>query len=378
MADAALPRPAAQAQPWRALRISFILSSLKLSGGVEAIVAYANGLSARGHRVSLVIPGGTADADVAALLAEQVTIIESSHAFGGRRNVFTNVRLAASLANAVPPSDIVIATHTPTTLSSLIAVHLLRRGRGVWLFMDYAQMFAGRAAEGWLLRNALRWHALALTISRATADELAQHARGKIRVVGLGIAHLAQLAPVDFAGRPQQPPVLFHLGDNRPRKGLADFLDAAERVRRVRPDVQIVVASKEPCALESLPYVTFHLKPSSAQLAAFYQSCTMLVSASWAEGLGYPPLEAMACATPVVMTETGGSRDYAVDGENCLLVPPRRPDLLAQAILRLLDDPALAARLAAAGPPTAARFDWEIVTDRLEGALLEVAEAPRT
>ena len=357
-------------QSWRALRISFILSSLNLSGGVQAIIEYANRLVARGHTITLVVPRGTMDAAVAATLDGRVQCLESAVSLAGRRNLFTNLRLAFSLARSVPASDLVVATHTPTTLSSLLAVQLLRRGAGVWLFMDYAQMFAGRAAERWLLRNALRWHRLAITISHATAAELARYAPGRIEVAGLGISNLANLHPVYVHARPQARS-LFYLGDNRPRKGLADFLRAAELVCAQAPDIQVVVASKDPCVLETNVPVTFHLKPDAAQLALLFQSCSVFVSASWAEGLGNPPLEAMACAAPVVMTETGGSRDYAVDGENCLLVPPQQPERLADAILRVLNDPALAARLSAAGPATAARFDWDIVMDRLETALLE-------
>jgi glycosyltransferase involved in cell wall biosynthesis len=58
-------------------------------------------------------------------------------------------------------------------------------------------------------------------------------------------------------------------------------------------------------------------------------------------------LETMACGRPLVATETPGIRDYVVDGETGLLVPPGDPDAFADAVGSLLDDPETAGRLAA-------------------------------
>jgi glycosyltransferase involved in cell wall biosynthesis len=160
-----------------------------------------------------------------------------------------------------------------------------------------------------------------------------------------------------------------YLGDFRPRKGLADFLAAAERVHEQRGDIRLVLVLKEGGGLEtSVPHEVIE-RPDNAVLAETYAGSDLFVSSSWYEGFGLPPLEAMACGTPVVLTDSGGVRDFARDGENCLVVPPQHPDLLADAIVKVLDDPVLAARLRQAGPPTAAEFTWEKAVDRLEEAL---------
>ena len=64
----------------------------------------------------------------------------------------------------------------------------------------------------------------------------------------------------------------------------------------------------------------------------------------------------MACGTACVLTSVGGVNEYARDGENALLVPPGEPGHFVAAILRLLDDPTLRARLVAAGRETTKRF----------------------
>ncbi len=72
-----------------------------------------------------------------------------------------------------------------------------------------------------------------------------------------------------------------------------------------------------------------------------------------------PPLEAMACGTPVVVSDSGGVRDFAEDGENCVVVPARNPEALAEGIVRLLGDRELRARLGEAGVAAASAYTLE-------------------
>ncbi len=76
------------------------------------------------------------------------------------------------------------------------------------------------------------------------------------------------------------------------------------------------------------------------------------------EGLSGAVRESLAAGVPVVATDVGGNRELVLDGETGLLVPPEDPAALATAIRRLLDDRALATRLAANG----ARFVRERLT----------------
>ena len=79
----------------------------------------------------------------------------------------------------------------------------------------------------------------------------------------------------------------------------------------------------------------------------------------------------MACGAPVVTTETLGSHEYAIPGENCLLVPPRNPGELAAGNLRVLVDAELADQLRRKRTFTAAGFSWDAAVDRFEKALTD-------
>jgi glycosyltransferase involved in cell wall biosynthesis len=367
------------------MRLVFVLSSLSLSGGVLLVIDYANRLAARGHTVAVVYPKGAVDPAMAAALAPNVQQVQAGVSLEQGRTLLGKLRLSAGLARAIPPADVVIATHTPTVVPVVLATTppRLRRApsRRAWLYMDYDEMFAGRPAERWLLHRGPAWFDLVMTISHPLAEAAQQDGARNVVVTGAGLAR------GDLFSRQAALPAdvshcrIFYLGDDRPRKGLAEVLEAVRQLLPELGGLQLVVASKRPLALPPDLPCELHIAPADAELVALYRSSRLFVSASWGEGLGYPPLEAMASGVPTVIADSVGVRDYARHEENCLLVPPRDAPALAAAMRRLLGDPPLAARLVQAGAATAARYRWDAVIDRCESALLALlprAPAPPT
>jgi glycosyltransferase involved in cell wall biosynthesis len=84
-------------------------------------------------------------------------------------------------------------------------------------------------------------------------------------------------------------------------------------------------------------------------------------------------LEALASGLPVVSTNIGGLPHLLDDGHDALLVPPDDPDAMAAAVRRLLDEPGLAGRLAAAGHEKVEACDWSRVLPRWQALLGAVA-----
>jgi len=354
----------------QALRVSFTLSSLWLSGGVMLVIEMANRLAARGHVVALVAPGNATDPLMAGMIASNVRVICSPVGRQPGEGRLHHARLALSLAKALPASDVILSTHTPTTVPTALAGIWQPRSARFWLFMDTSEMFAKGTLERWLFAHAMRWHSGALCISKATAGELRSAAPEIVKVVGMGLSHETLLTPryIDERSR-NEPPVLLYVGDDRPRKGLADFLAAAEILAAQGRALRLEIVSRTPCKVAcSLPHRT-QIAPPPEELAELLKSCDCYVMASWMEGLGNVPLEAMACATPVVLTDAGGPGEYARHEENCLVVPPRNPQSIAAAIARILDERNLARRLSVAGPATADQNRWSPVIDRVERLL---------
>ena len=160
-------------------------------------------------------------------------------------------------------------------------------------------------------------------------------------------------------------------------KGVADGLAAVTAARPRVPGLSLVgFGVKLP--RQALPYDEFHANPPQGALAALYSGCDVYLCPSWDEGLGMPPMEAMACGAALVTYDNGGCRDYAVDGETALVAPRRDVDALTAALARMATDAPLRARLAAAGcARVTTAFDWERAVVRLEARLAAGASARR-
>ncbi len=93
------------------------------------------------------------------------------------------------------------------------------------------------------------------------------------------------------------------------------------------------------------------------QIRQLYQIADLLIYPSWYEGFGLPPLEAMACGVPVVVSNRGALPETV--GDAALIVDPDDPTQLANAVQRLLHDPSLQTDLRTRGLARAAQFRWE-------------------
>lgn len=113
--------------------------------------------------------------------------------------------------------------------------------------------------------------------------------------------------------------------------------------------------------------VRFGSLARSEVAAAYADADAVLFPSTWAEPFGLVPVEAMACATPVVATGVGGSAEFLVHEANCLLVEPGDPAALAAAVRRLAGDPSLRRRLVEGGSVTAHQLDVDRLTDVMEG-----------
>jgi glycosyltransferase involved in cell wall biosynthesis len=159
--------------------------------------------------------------------------------------------------------------------------------------------------------------------------------------------------------------VLF-VGTLEPRKNVAGLLRAFARVAAAEPEVPLVIAGGKGWLYDEIfalhkqlglgDRVRFTGYAAAEELPRLYAAATVFVYPSFYEGFGLPPLEAMACGTPVVASNASSLPE--VVGEAGLTVDPRDEGALAAALLLLLRDPDRRAALRAAGLARAAGFSW--------------------
>ena len=163
------------------------------------------------------------------------------------------------------------------------------------------------------------------------------------------------------------------------RKGVRKVIKAAEKLRRKGFPLRLVFFDslvgedkKDPRPLiRTLVPHDFYINLPQDRMAWLFSQADIFVGAERRAGWANTAAEAMACGLPVVCTPSG-SRDFAIPDETALVVPFSHPFLLARQIRRLIEDPELRERLAAAGHRKIGEFTWDALAARLEAIFHEV------
>jgi glycosyltransferase involved in cell wall biosynthesis len=159
-------------------------------------------------------------------------------------------------------------------------------------------------------------------------------------------------------------------------KGLSFAFDALIGLQRGGEAVEIVwVTAVAPQVYTDLA-CELHINPDRADIGRVFGSCHVLIFPSLIEGLGNPPVEAMSAGVAVVVADNGGSREYAVDGHNCLLVRPGDSASIRSAVQRLIDDDDLRMRLVRGGLQTAESYRRERARVHVAEFVATVLESP--
>lgn len=175
--------------------------------------------------------------------------------------------------------------------------------------------------------------------------------------ISLVTATNARPPVVGFALRPEQ------------YKGVDDLLEAIKIVRKQYPDAAFESFGRYRDDAVLPDDVVVHGYLDDVALAAFYRRIMMFVSPSHSEGWGLTVTEAMANGAAVVVTQDGGSRDFAIPNETALTVPSGDPPALAVAISQLLTDGELRSRLVEGALERCQKMSWDVFMERLEPLL---------
>jgi len=226
----------------------------------------------------------------------------------------------------------------------------------------------------WLPRVLPRVNAV-ITDSNASRSDIEQYLpvdRSRLFVVPLGVHPRYYPRPkaesIALASRYGLPEGYFlFVGSVEERKNLRRLLQACARLWAAgekRPLAVVgarrwkyskILQTVQDLALESHVLFTGHVP--DADLPALYGGADLFVFPSLYEGFGLPPLEAMACGTPVVTSNTSSLPE--VVGDAAITVDPYDVEALAESMHRVLSDPDLADDLRQRGLERAAGFTWE-------------------
>ena len=191
--------------------------------------------------------------------------------------------------------------------------------------------------------------------------------------------------------RPDAPTVI-SVSRLVPRKGMDTLVRAAAQLARSRPDLQVAIAGtgRDQRRLKALAAkleapVTLLGRLDDADIAAIYGCAdvfAMLCRTRWRgleqEGFGIVFLEAAASGVPQVAGRSGGAHEAVLDNETGVVLDPADPHSAAAAISSLLHDDERRHRMGSAARRRAeASFSYDVLAERLRGALAEIADNAR-
>ncbi|AFZ66504.1 glycosyltransferase family 4 protein [Deinococcus peraridilitoris] len=227
-----------------------------------------------------------------------------------------------------------------------------------------------------VVRPAVRMASRVFTVSEFSRREIITWAGvPEHQVVNVHNGVSRALSPHGAKHRQDRPYVLY-VGNRKPHKNIPRLLEAfAHRYAR---DVTLVLTGDADAETEAhlarlrlRGDVQFAGSLCDQALARYYRGALALVMPSLYEGFGLPPLEAMACGTPVVTSHATSLPE--VVGDAALTFDPRNTDDLTHALDRVLGDAALRAALRERGLRRAQHFSWDRTANIVQ---LHLMQAP--
>jgi glycosyltransferase involved in cell wall biosynthesis len=255
----------------------------------------------------------------------------------------------------------VIEAHGHRELMYLLALRPFLRFKLVAYFHGWTETNLLTREESWLCAQVWKLAPILITVCRNFKERLCRRGlnASRIEVFYNGVnLDLCRSMPTDGDVRreldlSEGAPLVLVIGRLSGEKGQVNFLRAFARIVERRPEAKAVIVGDGP-DLGLLRALTRELQLECNVVFAgyqrnvrkFYEAADVLVVPSKSEGMPIVVLEGMVFGVPIVSTLVGGVPEIIEDGKNGLLVPTEDPAGLAQAVLRLIGDPALARQLA--------------------------------
>jgi len=348
-------------------------------GGQNQVLLTVNGLRAVGQRAALV---AHPDGELRRRAAEGLELIpvaprtemDLSAAWKFSRLV---KRLAPDVIHAHDPHGVAMASLALSLSSSSAA----KGGRLPVLVASRRVDFhlKGNSFSRWKYRQVDCFLAASEAIRKMLVADGVDASRTITIHEGIDVDHVRAAPAVNVHEAfflPHGAPVVGNVAALVPHKGQRYLIDAAHRVVQQMPDVRFVILGEGELRDHLEKQVHEHHLEKHVFLPGFridvlgcIKAFDLFVMSSVTEGLGTSLLDAMAAARPIVATTAGGIPEIVDDGATGLLVPPRDPRALADAIVRALGDRSLRQRMGDAG---FARVNEHFTVERMVEQTIEV------
>jgi hypothetical protein len=348
------------------MKITFLTPNINISGGVKIILGYADRLTKKGHKVTVICPQST----FTRKRVKKVPIIYPKRVIMNLLKhkpdwieIVANIKYVPSYEeNYIPDGDVIIATAWQT--ASYVKDYSLRKGKKYYLVQGYEAEIFGSIEE---VNKTYTYPLEKIVVANWLRVLLKEKFNENSQLI---------LNPIDLD-------VFYPTGDRRNNeygricmlhhtsvwKGISDGVKAFEIAKQKYPKIQLVMFGSWTSKIDI--DCEYYYRPFGGELRRIYNSCDIFLCPSWREGFTLPPAEAMACRCALVTTDIGGTSDYAIPGKTALVSPPKNPEKLAENLKKLLNDKGLCKKIAQDGYNYVQKFTWDKAVDKMEKLFLK-------
>jgi len=353
------------------MKISFILPTASMAGGIRVVAIYAKALCEMGHEVVLVSPPPR----ILPFKDKLKSIIKGKGwpTPRGTKSHLDDISVTHLILDEwrpvvdddVPDADVIIATWWET--AEWIMALSDKKGAKVY-FVQHHEVHPYLPIER--CKATYRFPMHKIVIAKWLENTMdCDYNDTEVDLVSNSVDHEQFFAPV--RGKQNIPTVGF-LYSKSSYKGVDITLEVINKLRNKFPELRVIsFGSVKPVDMNELgERIEFHHSPEQDEIRDIYSKCDIWITASKTEGFNLPAMEAMACRTPVASTKAGWPEEVIEEGVNGVLVNVDDVDALSNgiaSILSLSDEEWM--KISEGAYQTTAESSWDVSAELFEDAL---------
>ncbi len=352
------------------MKIVFVLPSIGIGGGTRVVFKHASMLRNKGHIVWIVFPQFPPiyidDINTLRKIKYYIKKVIYNSSIQNSIDLFgedINVTKIPYLHNrCFPNADVVIATQWSTAK----IVNCLDQSKGVkFYFIQGYETFTGPID---LVEStyslSLNKIVVATWLKSIIKDKYNQESSVVMNGVDTNLFFNDTSSNKDRNRK--RVLMLYH---SNPIKGIQDGISAFLLARKHSPNIDLVMFGV--WKGNDVPeWVEFHVNPSQEQIRMLYCSSDVFVCPSKVEGFALPPMEAMACKVPTVLTNVGAISEYSIAGTTALLSEPGDVESLSRNIVKIVTNTTFAEEIGNSGYEHIKKYNWDNSNNEFENILL--------
>ncbi len=336
------------------LEITYIMVWTKVCGGSKIILEYANRLAKKGHKINI------------------VTYDEKPTWFPLLDEVnFIRVPNDEDIENYIPNSDVVVSTSWKCIRKAVKS----KKGPVAFFEQGGSHLFeldklSDRKKE--VVANRMKLPPFIYTVSQYSVDKIKELYCKDASII-YNALETSVFYPREKERKAENTSITIVGSEDFKFKNIKEILEVIRELKEKYPIKLNWITQTEPTINKEEGKEAI-VNPPQKVIGDVLRDTDIYVCNSEYESFGLPTLEAMTCGAVVITTDTGGMKDFVIDGENALVIRHHDENDMREKIERLINNKDLSQRISKNGMKTASRFNWDNSIKDMENYFREIAK----